>query len=276
MFVIDASITLAWAFDDESSAAADVVLDRLEREEALAPAHWPLEDANALRTAERRGRLGAGDLARLRGLLAALPVEIAPVELSTALGSVLEAARTNDLSAYDAAYLDLALVRGLPLATVDVRLRAACTDGWRRARRLKAAEESQRCRGHGAAPANAAADHGCRVRNSRLAVLEGGRSHRAYPCRTDGRRCLPAPLVPDELSPTPARLGPWTSTGVWSIGSSRGRSGPAPRRSPSRPASRRARSRSAAGARTGACARIAARSPSTGTWPSAPASRADR
>ena len=126
MFVIDASVTLAWCFEDESSAEADRVLARLEQEEALAPAHWPLEVANALRTAERRGRMDAAELPRLRALLAALPVEVAPVELTTATGGVLEAARTYDLTAYDAAYLDLAAIRGLPLATVDARLRAAC------------------------------------------------------------------------------------------------------------------------------------------------------
>jgi len=126
MFVIDASVALAWCFDDESSVTADRILGRLENESALAPAHWPLEIANALRTAERRGRMDASDLPRLRALLAALPVEIAPIELTTAVFGVLEAARTYDLSAYDAAYLDLAAVRGLPLATVDDRLRAAC------------------------------------------------------------------------------------------------------------------------------------------------------
>ena len=126
MFVIDASITLAWCFDDESSRAADRVLGRLEQEDALAPPHWPLEVANALRTAERRGRVNAGDLSHLRALLAGLPVEIAPLEVSTALWSVLETAREHDLTAYDAAYLDLARVRGLPHATVDARLRAAC------------------------------------------------------------------------------------------------------------------------------------------------------
>jgi predicted nucleic acid-binding protein len=126
MFVIDASVTLAWCFEDEASGDADAVLDRLEREMALAPAHWPLEVANALRTAERRGRLNATDLPRLRALLAALPVEIAPVKLTTAIGGVLEAARTYDLTAYHAAYLNLAAARAIPLATIDERLRAAC------------------------------------------------------------------------------------------------------------------------------------------------------
>jgi predicted nucleic acid-binding protein len=126
MFVIDASVTLAWCFEDESSVDADRVLARLEQEEALAPAHWPLEIANALRTAERRGRMETSELPRLRALLAALPVEVAPVELTTATGGILETARTYDLTAYDAAYLDLAAIRGLPLATVDERLRGAC------------------------------------------------------------------------------------------------------------------------------------------------------
>ena len=126
MFVIDASVTLAWCFDDETGGDADAVLDRLEREAALAPAHWPLEVANALRAAERRGRLDASDLPRLRALLAALPIQIAPVELTSAIGGVLEAARAYELTTYDAAYLHLASTKAVPLATLDDRLRAAC------------------------------------------------------------------------------------------------------------------------------------------------------
>ena len=76
MFVVDAAVTLAWCFADEASELADRVLDRLERDEALAPAIWPLEVANGLRTAERRGRLGLADVAHVRDLLAALPVQV--------------------------------------------------------------------------------------------------------------------------------------------------------------------------------------------------------
>ena len=126
MFVVDASVTLAWCFEDEATGDGDAVLSRFERESALAPAHWPLEVANALRTAERRGRLDGTDLPRLWALLRTLPIEIAPLELSTAIFGVLEAARTYDLSAYDAAYLHLASMRALPLATLDARLREAC------------------------------------------------------------------------------------------------------------------------------------------------------
>jgi predicted nucleic acid-binding protein len=125
-FVIDASVVLAWCFEDESDARADAALERISVEGAVAPAHWPLEMADAVRTAERRGRLRQADAARFRELLVELPVELVAVELSAALQGVLEDARAYDLSAYDAAYLDLAAVRGLPLATVDARLRRAC------------------------------------------------------------------------------------------------------------------------------------------------------
>jgi predicted nucleic acid-binding protein len=125
-FVLDASVTLAWCFVDESSEMADRVLDRLEGEDALAPAIWPLEVANGLRTAERRGRLELADLAQVRELLTALSVEVEGVPLDVALGEVAELARQLDLSAYDASYLALAARRGLPLATADDRLRRAC------------------------------------------------------------------------------------------------------------------------------------------------------
>ena len=125
-FVLDASVTLAWCFADEASTLADRVLDRLERDEALAPSIWPLEVANGLRTAERRGRLDLADLSHVRDLLTALPVQVESVPLHAALGEVTELARQLDLTAYDAAYLALAARRGLALATVDARLRRAC------------------------------------------------------------------------------------------------------------------------------------------------------
>jgi predicted nucleic acid-binding protein len=125
-FVVDASVTLAWCFADETSELADRVLDRLDRDDAIAPAIWPLEVANGLRTAERRGRLDLADMAQVRGLLAALPVQVEGVPLDAALGEVTELARQLDLTAYDAAYLALAARRGLAMATVDDRLRRAC------------------------------------------------------------------------------------------------------------------------------------------------------
>ena len=126
MMVIDASVTLAWCFEDESSDLADAVLARLEVDQGLAPSIWPLEVSNGLRTAERRGRLDRTDLPRLRQLLGALSIRIEHVELDEALGEVLDLAREHDLTAYDATYLSTALRFGLPIGTVDQRLARAC------------------------------------------------------------------------------------------------------------------------------------------------------
>jgi predicted nucleic acid-binding protein len=125
VIVVDASVTLAWCFADEVSSAADAALDRLADEGAVVPAIWPFEVANGLRTAQRRGRLDLSDVARLRSLLLALPIEVEGIDLATALGEVSEVAGSLDLTAYDAAYLALAARRGVPLAATDERLRRA-------------------------------------------------------------------------------------------------------------------------------------------------------
>ena len=126
--VIDASVALAWCFEDERSEPADQVLGRLATDDALVPAIWPLEVANALRTAERRGRLGPGEFANAARLLLELPVRVEAIATAQALGGIADLARGLELSVYDAAYLALAARRGLPLATTDARLRRACTE----------------------------------------------------------------------------------------------------------------------------------------------------
>jgi predicted nucleic acid-binding protein len=124
-FVIDASVVVAWCLQDESSEAAEAAMERLLAEGGIAPAHWPIEIASALRSAERRGRLDESSIGQLQPRLTALPIEILPDDLRSAL-SVIDIARRHDLSVYDASYLDLAEMRGLGLATVDVRLARAC------------------------------------------------------------------------------------------------------------------------------------------------------
>ena len=128
MIVVDASIALAWCLGDEEDESAERALDRVVMEGAIAPAHWPLEVTNGLLAAERRGRLTAVDANRAARLLVELGIEIIPVEVGTAVHGVLESARSNGLTAYDACYLDLANHRDLPLATLDGDLRRACSD----------------------------------------------------------------------------------------------------------------------------------------------------
>lgn len=123
MFVLDASVALGWCFGDEELAHAERVLHRLATEPAIVPAIWLLEVANGLAVAERRGRLTAADVGRVRTALAALPIELDVPSLDRVLGDVLELARAEGLSAYDAAYLELAVRLGCPLATADHGLR---------------------------------------------------------------------------------------------------------------------------------------------------------
>lgn len=123
--VLDASIALAWCFEDEADAYADAVLDSLRRRKPVAPGLWALEVANALLASQRRGRIQAPErLARL-AFLADLDVGLEHAPTPAVFGEISRLADAHDLSVYDAAYLELALRRGQPLATHDQRLRAA-------------------------------------------------------------------------------------------------------------------------------------------------------
>lgn len=124
-FVLDASLALTWYFEDEVSEYADLVLERLREDGALVPSLWPLEIANGLISAERRGRLSPAGVARAAELVLELPISVQEVPPGLALGAVIDIARAQVLSAYDAAYLELAMREGVPLATRDDNLRAA-------------------------------------------------------------------------------------------------------------------------------------------------------
>ena len=125
MFVVDASMALTWCIDDESTDKTDEILHRLLLEGGIAPAHWPLEVANGLRSAARSGRVDSAAISKARAIVIELPIDVLPVETSTALG-LIEPALQHGLTAYDAAYLGLAEIRGVGLATLDERLAAAC------------------------------------------------------------------------------------------------------------------------------------------------------
>lgn len=124
-FVLDCSVTAAWCFEDECDEYAEAMLDRLVKGEGLAPALWPLEMANVLLVAERRARLTRAQAERLAELLRELPIAIDAGTAERAMGGTLALARDQRLSAYDAAYLELAMREGVPLATRDRSLRAA-------------------------------------------------------------------------------------------------------------------------------------------------------
>ena len=126
--VLDCSVTMAWCFDDECDELADAVLDVMGETEVWVPALWPVEVANVLLVAERRGRLTSADSARFIELLAGLPILIDGSTHERALGSVLSVGRDSGLSAYDATYVDLAIRRGAMVATRDRRLMHVCQE----------------------------------------------------------------------------------------------------------------------------------------------------
>jgi predicted nucleic acid-binding protein len=123
--VLDASMALAWCFPDEASARADAALVALEGETVLVPEVWRLEIANALLVGERQKRLRQPEILRFLTLLESLPLIEDTQTISECIRNVLPLARESGLSAYDAAYLELALRRGAALATLDARLAKA-------------------------------------------------------------------------------------------------------------------------------------------------------
>jgi predicted nucleic acid-binding protein len=129
-FVLDASMTLSWALEGESTPFTVAVRKSLETVHAVAPALWAFEVASVLGAAERRGRMNAAAQAAFLKRLRLLPISIEYRPAAWLVQQILPLARTYKLSAYDAAYLELAIRDALPLATLDDDLRrAACAAG---------------------------------------------------------------------------------------------------------------------------------------------------
>lgn len=125
--VLDCSATLPWVFADEATSAADALLDDLAAgAHAWVPALWHLEIANVMLGAQRRGRIDRAGVEKFLATLNAFEIEVDDQTIALAWSKTLGLAEAYGLSAYDAAYLELALRRGLPLATLDQDLRRAC------------------------------------------------------------------------------------------------------------------------------------------------------
>ena len=121
-FVIDNSVVMSWCFKDEISQYADAVLDCLQESTAFVPSIWPLEVVNVLLVAERKKRLRQADSVRFITLLSQLPIIVEYERTGRMMNNLLTLARSNQLSSYDASYLDLSMRKGLPIATIDTRL----------------------------------------------------------------------------------------------------------------------------------------------------------
>jgi predicted nucleic acid-binding protein len=125
-FVLDASVAMAWCFEDETTPFTESVLQRLASGHALVTAIWPYEVANVLLGAERRGRVTQSQSIRFLELLRALPVRVDEHGTAHAWADVVALGRAHRLTSYDAAYLELAARNDLPLASLDEPLLEAC------------------------------------------------------------------------------------------------------------------------------------------------------
>lgn len=124
MLVLDASVTMAWFFPDESDPHADLALARMEHHEAAVPQVWRLEVRNCLLMSERRGRCAAQDAERFLSHLDALPIR---ADSRPDMERAYRLARGHGLTFYDAMYLELAMRHGAALASLDSHLVRAAT-----------------------------------------------------------------------------------------------------------------------------------------------------
>jgi len=123
--VLDTSAALAWIYPDETNSSARSVLETVKLGGAWVPALWRLEVANVLEMGVRRGRHNAPFRDATLADLALLPIAIDPDTNRHAWQATVRLAERHRLTIYDAAYLELALRRALPLATLDRELRTA-------------------------------------------------------------------------------------------------------------------------------------------------------
>ena len=121
-FVVDASVALTWVFVDEITVASEALLDQAAEEGTNVPGIWRLEVANALRSAVRRRRITSEYRSVALAKLSALPILTDLETDARAWGAIIDLSARFDITPYDAAYLELAHRKGLPLATNDIAL----------------------------------------------------------------------------------------------------------------------------------------------------------
>jgi predicted nucleic acid-binding protein len=123
--VLDSSATLAWVYSNETSQPIREIFEQVARSGAWVPSLWRLEVANVLEIGVRRGRHNSAFLTKTLSDLALLPISLDPETEKQAWTATVALASTHRLTVYDASYLELALRRSLPLATLDIELRTA-------------------------------------------------------------------------------------------------------------------------------------------------------
>ena len=126
VFIVDASASLPWCFEDEATPWTDGLLERLRTGDRIqVPAHWPTEISNGMLVALRRKRIQPGRPELFWDELSILPIEVEPPLSPAQAKAVLSLSEKYGITVYDAAYLELAKRKGLPLATLDKDLISA-------------------------------------------------------------------------------------------------------------------------------------------------------
>lgn len=124
-FVLDATVALAWCFEDEGGSYAVEVLEALSDRNAVVSSVWPFEVCNGLVSAEQRHRLKVADTLEASELLQSLPLRVDTLPPARVFDTVQRLARTHRISSYDAAALELGIRLALPVATLSPALRKA-------------------------------------------------------------------------------------------------------------------------------------------------------
>ena len=127
-FVLDNSVAMRWLLESENTSNqkyAETVLKSMAEADALAPNLWHLEASNVLLGAEKRSEINAGEIERFIAQLENLPIHVDPSTAHQSFNRILALSRIYNLSSYDAAYLELSIREGLPLATLDKSLQKA-------------------------------------------------------------------------------------------------------------------------------------------------------
>lgn len=123
---MDASVTLAWCFQDEATSFTESVLTLLTKDATIrVPAIWSLEVANALLTAERKKRITTAQVTAFLRSMEDLPISVDSTPMVLAFDRILSLARQQNLTEYDSSYLELAIRESLTIATLDNSLRRA-------------------------------------------------------------------------------------------------------------------------------------------------------
>ncbi len=124
-FVLDASVALSWCFHDEATPETMALLEKLRQGQAYVPSIWPLEMGNILIGAQRKHRISSAGMHEFLMLLEALCIIVDEETSLRGFREILNLASAQQITTYDAAYLELAMRLGVPIATKDKALREA-------------------------------------------------------------------------------------------------------------------------------------------------------